>query len=457
MEFIISALGIIAGILAMGLLVFVHEMGHLLMAKMTGIAVEAFSLGFGKELWGFDWGGTRYRISMIPFGGYCKMRGEETADRETLEKEGRTGDPQAMYNRPAWARLLAVIGGPLFNYILAILIFTALFLFGYNETRTSARVAVLEQYNGNTMPAWQAGLRTGDTIIRIGSAPIRSFEEIPLEVALATDETIDMTYTRDGVTNSTRITPRYDRGKGMGMIGVSPMYDTTVWGLDTNAPAYLSNWQLGDKIVSVNGRAVIYAHEIEPLTASLALSNVRFTLSRKGTNLDSVLTLDRFDAKGYSGARIGNAPTFVITNRAPHFFAAWAMGFNACNDNLARNWKGLRFLVRNMGREGMNKNVSGPVGIVTMAGKVATKTDIATFLQFLALLSVGLALFNILPLPGLDGGHVVFNLIEWVTRRRIPEKIRGVVEYAGLIFLIGLSVLVLFNDVFNIARGVTGK
>lgn len=445
-----TIIGIIIAILVLGVLVFVHELGHFTMSKLNKIGVDAFSLGFGKELFGFTIGETRYRISVIPFGGYCKLRGEETKDRPDA-----AADPRALYNRPPLARLLAIIGGPAFNYLFAVLIMTLLFWVGYTETMIAPRIAVVQNgVEGKPTPAWSSGLRSGDTIISIHNTPIDSFNDIPKVVALNIDKEMEIVFLKNGdagVTNRAMITPRYSKQSGMGFIGVNPLYSPKIGVVQTNSPALRAGLLEGDKIAAIDGKPVKYFYQISELIQDKANRKVALAVERSNTIVNLTATLDRFEGKGYLGVYPGELPTFKVTNRVSGPLNALVRGFKESNNFIVETLNGLVAMFK--GKIDVQRNISGPVRIVQITGEVATKTDFVTLLRFMALISVALGFFNLLPFPGLDGGHVVINTIEMITRKKFPDRARTYIEYAGLVFIVGLSVVVFFNDIVNIFLG----
>lgn len=440
-------IGIIIAILVLGVLVFVHELGHFTMAKINKIGVDAFSVGFGKELFGFTIGETRYRVGVIPFGGYCKMRGEESKDRPDA-----ASDPRALYNRPPLARLLAIVGGPVFNYLFAVLIMTLLFWVGYTDTMISPQVAVVQTgAEGKPTPAWASGLRSGDTIISIHNTAIGSFNDIPKVVALNIDKEMEIVYSRNGKTNRSNITPRYSQQSGMGFIGVNPLYFAKIGLVQTNSPALRAGLIKEDVITAIDGRTVNYFYQISELIQDKANKDVVLRITRTNTVMNINVKLDRFEGKGYLGIYPSDMPMFKVTNRASGPLNAFVRGFTESNNFIVETLNGLVAMFK--GKIDVQRNISGPVRIVQITGEVATKTDLVTLLRFMALISVALGFFNLLPFPGLDGGHVVINFIELITRKKFPEKARTYIEYAGLIFIVGLSVVVFFNDIVNIFLG----
>jgi regulator of sigma E protease len=445
---IMDIVGILEAILVLGVLVFVHELGHFLMAKINGIGVDAFSIGFGKEIFGFTIGETRYRISWIPLGGYCQLRGEESKDRSESAKK----DPRAMYNRPPLARLLAVLGGPVSNYLFAVLVMTVLFLGGFKETFIPSYVAVVpSNADGSQTPAWIAGLRSGDRIISIDGQKVEYFSDIPELVALKKDEKLFLSYLHNGITNTNTIIPRYSKEKGFGFIGVSPLYLPVVGLVQSNSPAFEAGVLPGDTIESIGGKKVSYFYELQDAIKHKTNQEILLGISRSNVFIAKNIRIGRFEGNGYLGIASGKVPTVEKFFQEKNVVVAFQKGLEECNLLLVKTIKGLGALFQ--GKIDVQKNISGPIRIVQLTGEVAAKTDFVTLVRLVVLISVALGFFNLLPFPGLDGGHVVFNLIELISRRKFPETLRRYIEYAGLAFIIALSIVVLFNDVFNIWMG----
>lgn len=453
-------LGIIIAIFLLGVLIFVHELGHLLMAKLGKIAVEEFSIGMGKEIWGFDMGGTRYRIGRLPFGGFCRMRGEENEDRkdggEKIEK-----DPNAMYNRPAWARFITIIGGAGFNYLFAVLIMILLFMFGFNEEVVTPLIHVEEtNASGVFTPAYLAGLRDGDLILEINGESVTEFADILEPVAFGSGEELSILYLRKGSTNFTTVIPVMDEEEGMGTVGIDYLYTSTIGGTAEGSAAELAGLEAGDKIIAINGNEVTYFNDIPAIVNPIPGQDVTLKIERSDEdgnteNFSQVLTVGTNEnGLGILGVYQGEVNSEMV-HRQAGFFRSFGVGFVEANALLGKTVKGLGTLFS--GKVNVQKNVSGPIRIVQIMARVAMYTNFSALLQFMALISVALGFFNLLPIPGLDGASALVALFEMITTIRPPEKFIIALETVGMVFIIGLSILVFSNDLFNIFAGWFGK
>lgn len=448
-----NILGILIAILVLGILIFVHELGHYIMAKSTGIAVDEFAIGFGKELIGWQRGETRYRINIFPLGGYCKMRGEESKDRNKTEadQEEKTvpaKDPHAMYNRPAWARVLAILGGPVFNYLFAVLLFSLLFMFGLKEERQDFTINVVPTNSqGLPTPAVQAGLKDGDRLISINGKAVNNYAVLMEQAGMNARVSLPLVYLREGKTNTVTITPEKHPERGLGFIGVYPVYSPVAGMVYRKSPAEKAGIKTGDRILAVNGQKINSFYDMAIPLTNRAGQPTAFLLEREGEKIEVTVTPEQKT----EGIYLGLVPHVIEKRYARNFFHAFWLGFKESNITLSEKiWTSLKTMFS--GNIDVQKNISGPIRIVQITGKVAMYRDFNRLVQFMALISVALGFFNLLPIPGLDGGHFLINTFEMLTGIRPSDKVMTVVEYVGFIFIVLLSVVVLFNDVFNIIR-----
>lgn len=341
------AVGIILALLLFGIIVFVHELGHFLLAKKNGITVSEFSIGMGPRIASTVKGGTRYSLKLLPIGGSCMMG----------EDEGDDMSEGSFNSKSVWARISVIAAGPVFNFILAFLFAVILVSkIGYDEPVVGT---VMEDF-----PAQEAGLQAGDKITKINNKSIHIFREISFYNQFHQGETMEVSYVRDGEKHQTKIEPKKSEDGGY-LMGITPQ-------------AYQK---------ATLGKALQYG-----------VYEVKFWIE---TTLDS-----------------------------------------------------LKMLVT--GKIGVD-NLSGPVGIVDVVGQsyqesksYGISTVILNLMNFAILLSANLGVMNLLPLPALDGGRLVFLIVEGIRGKRVPPEKEGMVHLAGLILLFGLMIFVLFNDIKRI-------
>jgi regulator of sigma E protease len=450
-------IGIIIAILILGVLILVHELGHFIMARATGIAVDEFAIGFGKELFGWQKGETRYRINLIPLGGYCKMRGEESEDRKTKEQKLKEAlqdeeerkdikkDPHAMYNRPAWARVLAILGGPVFNYIFAILIFSILFMAGIKEEFEDFTIRTLAtNTSGAPTPAVKAGLKNGDRLLSINGKQVVNYRVVMEQFGLNVETPLEVVYQRGNTTNTVTVTPEYNEETGLGVVGLYRLPEPIAWTVDKRSPAQKAGFKSGDVILNVDGNRITSMNDL-----GRYITNTAETYQVSVRRGDSNLVIKVQPQQEKDGLYLGISAIQVKKRYAKNFFHAFAMGFRHTNITLKEQiWGGLKKMFA--GKINVQKNISGPIRIIQYTTKVTMYSDFNRVLQFMALISVALGFFNLLPIPGLDGAHFLINTFEMVTTIKPSEKVMTVIEYVGFFIIIGLSILVVGNDLFNI-------
>ncbi|MGL5721443.1 MAG: RIP metalloprotease RseP [Brevinema sp.] len=442
--------GIIAAILVLGILVAVHETGHLLMAKMCGIRVDVFSVGMGKAIWSHQFGETIYQIGWIPFGGYCAF-GE---DNDETRK-----DPRSIMNAPFWAKFLAIIGGSLFNIIFALFTLIVIYQVGYTERQIVNVVhvspTVIQQEKEVPSPAWEAGVRSGDTITAISDSPIRYFNDITMALLLNQKETPTVSYVRDGQETTVPFTP-IEVDNGMSLLGVAPVRSPEIADIQPDSPAAEAGLRVGDTLISIDGTPIRYAHQAEEaiMLAEQSKKNqdeeIPIQIRRGEETLDYTLTL--------RGSPLG------IEYGAPELISVMVKG-STIGHTLMLAGHELNVQINQMfisiqklftGKVNVQKNLSGPVRIVSITGTIAQTLDFILLIRFAVMLSIALAVFNMMPLPGLDGGILVLSAVRAVfgyTPWAAPvEKVVGWIEQAGMVFLIAIAAFVFINDIRNISQ-----
>lgn len=338
-------------IFALGILVFVHELGHFLVAKMVGIRVERFSLGYPPRMFGKKVGDTDYCVSWIPLGGYVKLAGMVD---ESLDETSITGAPWEFMSKPIYQRFLVIFAGPLMNVLMAVVIIAGIaYWVGIGELSDKPVVGSVVAEK----PAELAGLKEGDTIVRINDKDINSWDDIVGTISVSSrDSALSVTWISDGEEITKEIIPIYDENLQTNMLGISRFVEIHKFGLIPSiGHGFTTTWRITVEIVKVIGK--LFTKEVE-----------------------------------------------------------------------------------------LKNTVAGPVSIFKMIGKSA-QHGWQEYIMLIALISLNLGIFNVLPIPVLDGGHIVYLLIEAVIRRPIPTKTKLIIQQIGMALLLFLIVWVTINDI----------
>lgn len=445
---LMSFFGIVAAIIALGVLIAVHEAGHLLMGKMCNIRVDIFSIGMGKAIWSKKFGETSYQIGWIPFGGYCAF-GEED--------ESNKADPRSILNAPYWAKALTIIGGSLFNMIFAFLMFLLVFGVGYNEFRLS-NVVQVDPFmalgtNKQSSPAWEAGLRSGDTVIAISDVPVRHFTDITVALATENKAQPTVTYIREKATNTLPFTPLQNPDTGMVMLGVSPVSPAEITEVLDSSPAALAGFRVDDVITAINDTPILYAYEVEKMLSNgVKNAELKIQIKRGADNLTLSAILQTNGEAQNLGVVFAPPLTEKVPVKAQNFGQNILLSFNETKKMSGQMLASLQKLFS--GKINVRKNLSGPVRIVSITSEVAQTLNIMYFIRFALMLSIALAVFNMLPIPGLDGGALVLNGVRALTQKtpfaQQAETAVSFIERAGLIILLLIAAFVFYNDIANI-------
>ncbi len=421
--------------LMLGALIFIHESGHYMMAKALGVRVEVFSLGFGPRLAGFFRGGTDYRVSLLPLGGYVKMLGE--SPDETL-----AGSRQEFMSRTKLERFLVLVMGALLNIVVAVVLVTGLYMQGgITEPLFERQPAVIGTLDPNGAAA-AAGLMLRDEVVEVGGLPVPTWHDMKLQIVLNPEKTLDFKVRRDGQLVTVPVTIRATSRERMGIVGIGPWTRMAVAKVEEGSAAAAAGLQSGDVIVSVNGQEFFGGDGYEAFIALLEASAgkpLEFVTEREGSRIAGTVTPVEKDGKGVVGVSLG-LPMSI--RRLPLSGALPA--------SLEYNWKqaGLLFVTLKKLITGdlSPRTLSGPLEIGALTGE-AVRVGWAPFFQFMALVSLQLGVINLLPIPVLDGGHIFILLIEGIMRRDLSMKIKERVLQFGFIMLLLLMGGVIFLDI----------
>jgi len=438
-EFLTSLVAVVA---VLGFMILIHEFGHYAVAKWLGVRVEQFAIGFGKRLVGFRRGDTDYRINAIPLGGYVKMSGENPMD-------DRTDDPGEFLNHSRWHRFLIAIAGPFMNITLAIVLLTVVYMVHYEYPAVLDEPTVIGWILKDT-PAAKAGLQVGDRITRIDGIDNPNWEQIETTEFLSPGQPLDVTVDRGGKPISKTIVPEATGIDQIGMAGWSPKQPCVcITDLTPGMPADKAGLQVGDEILTLNGQPVpALAYMVESLKQT---QDKPITLTvRRNTEIKTFTVQPVLNDKSYR-IGIGNYATKVTT-----------LPFGqALRLSLVRNQRAslmILELVKKMLQGKMSmKSIEGPIRIGQAAGEAASRKGWTPLLELTAAISLNLGIFNLLPIPILDGGVILFLFIEGLMRRDISLRIKERVYQAAFVFLVLFAVMVIYNDLMKTIPGLADR
>ena len=432
-SFVIAVVAV-TGVL--GLLVLVHEFGHYAIAKLFGVRVEVFSIGFGKRLVGFRRGDTDYRISAIPLGGYVKMSGENPMEQ-------RTGDPAEFMSHPRWQRFLVAIAGPAMNILLAIGVLTGVYMVRYEKPMYLDEPAVIGWVQDGSVAA-KAGIQAGDRIIRVENKQNPTWEDLETEVLLNPGQTLPLGVQRGDQVLQTSITPEKTGPNEIGADpGWTPVEHTNVSGVEPGLPAASAGIKVGDEITALNGQPV---HSMAAILHFLQQNKgkpVQVAVLRNGQTLTMNITPVETVVDGQKLYRIG------IGHREP--VRAMKLPFpQAFSKSLEQNKRYSVLIIDLVGKLVQHKvsmkQIDGPIGIAGAAGQAAQAQGWAPLLELTAMISLNLGIFNLFPIPIMDGGVILLLLIEGLMRRDISLRIKERIYQAAFVFLLLFAVVVIYND-----------
>jgi regulator of sigma E protease len=416
-------------LIVIGILVFVHEFGHFIMAKRAGVRVEKFSLGMGPKLFGFKKGDTEYVLSALPLGGYVKMAGENP-------DEEPTGASDEFQSKTVWQRAKIAVTGPLTNILLAFIIMPFVFMVGtYSEG--PAKVGYVETGS----PGERSGFKAGDVIKEINGRNIRDWNKAWILIAMNPDTDVTAVIERQGEKQVLTLRPEVGTELKIGMSGLVPDTPAEIGKLKPGFPAELAGIKVNDKIIAVDGKTVIHWNQFAKRVRDSKGNKITLLLERNGKRIDKTIL-----PKEDSGRLvIGVEPLTRLVFKKYGFFESLRLGFGKTIEYIDLTFITLKkLLTLNLSI----KMLGGPVMIAQMSGQAAD-AGLSAFLSLLALISISLGILNLLPIPVLDGGLLVFLAIEAVRGKPLSRKVMEVTQSAGAVLLITLIVVVSYNDIMR--------
>jgi regulator of sigma E protease len=427
--------GIVFAIIGLGVIVLVHEWGHFVVARFFGVRVDVFSIGYGNRIFGWKRGDTDYRISVFPFGGYVRMAGENPA-------EERTGAPNEFLGKPRWQRLLIILAGPIMNGVLAFILLWGLYVVGMPiASYMHSAVEVAGVLPGS--PAAKAGLKPGDKIVEINGTKISDWEQAGSDSVIVPGHDLNMQVNRAGSVIPLKISVPQNVSDAFSVLGY-PQSRIIVDSISPGLPAAKAGLKPGDEIVSLDGAPAVGFEYMVDYLQKVGGKPIALVVQRGTQRIPMTMTLIYGDPDGL-GKR-------------------WVVGFAHVLDSIhesypvmdaaQQSWGQSTVFVKELtivlgglitGRVSI-KQLAGPVGIVRMSTEAA-KLGVPEFILFMAFLSVNLGFLNLLPIPILDGGHVLMLAIEGTLRRDLSLAVKERFVQVGLVFLLVVIGFVTYYDI----------
>ncbi len=423
-----------------GVMIIIHELGHYWAARYFDIRVDTFSIGFGPRMFGFRRGETDFRIAWIPFGGYVRMAGEQPTDEP---------DPRGFLSKPRWQRLIVVFAGPAMNIVLAVALLAGLYMVRYPKLASAQGPAAIGYVKPDS-PAAKANLKEGDIIVQIDNKANPTWEDVLLIEVVSANKELPLIIQRDGERIPAVVTPELDPKAGLGLAGWAERTDIEVGGLVAGMDAEKKGLLKGDVLISINGLPIRTVYRIHEVLKKSEGKPVEIVYRRDGQDHTVSITPAFSDVMGASGRwmiGVELAPRVVYTRLGP---------VDAMRESVRQNTKGAtliyQFLHAIIERRSSPKSLEGPIRIAQLSGEAAREGPMS-FINLMATVSLNLAIFNLLPIPILDGGVILLLLIEMLMRRDLSLALKETVFKLGFVFLMMVVVFVLYNDISKLLPG----
>ena len=448
--------------IVLGIMVLIHELGHFIVAKLCGVRVETFSIGFGTRLFGFRHGETDYRISLLPLGGYVKMSGEygsepltDDPDQRVLNQAQMDGD---LTSKPRWQRVLIAVAGPFANFLLAIFLLFLVAHYHHEVDQYLTGPAIVDYVPVNS-PAGHDGLVAGDTITRFNKAVNPTWEQLIDEAALNLNRPLPFTFTHNGQPHAGTLTvAANDQSEfsedNLMTAGLIPRMDNgpvDVLSVSADSPASRAGLKAGDQLVRINN---LSPHSVYALLAYLKDANgatSSLDILRQGQPLTLTATPEKMSSAGADTQyRLGftyRPPPADIQHLPAAAASAQSLQENRNNSKLV-----LRIIHGLFTRHVSIKQMSGPVGIAQQID-IATQLGIWPLVDLMAVISLQLGIFNLFPVPPLDGGMIFFLLVESIMRRDVNQRFKELVYQVAFVCVILFAFFILFNDITKLHLG----
>jgi regulator of sigma E protease len=423
-----------------GVMIMIHELGHFWAARFFDVKVETFSFGFGPRLFGFRRGDTDYRFSIILFGGYVKMAGEQIGDEHAA-------DPGSLLAKPRWQRLIISFAGPFMNVVLAVGLLTGLFMVKYQKVSDADMQAVI----GHVMPdspAAKAGIQDGDRIVKLDGKQNPTWEDVGLKELQGAYRPMFLTIERNSKRFETTVTPTMGERSGLGFAGWDERGEVQLGEITPHLPADKAGLKKGDLLIAVNGQPIHSLFKFQEITQNSGGQPVEIDFERNREKRHLTVRPVFASIDGPERWMIGVMPQQklnLITTR---------LSFpDAFHESVRQNAKGAlmiaQFLKGMVERRMSPKNLTGPIGIAQLSGEAAREGPSA-FVLLMSMVSLNLAIFNLLPIPILDGGVIVMLFVEMIMHRDLSLNVKEAVFKVGFVAIMVIVAFAIYNDISRI-------
>jgi regulator of sigma E protease len=415
--------------------VFVHELGHFLAARRVGVRVLTFSLGFGPKILKFTRGDTEYCVSAIPLGGYVKMAGENPDDP-------RSGQPDEFLSKTKWQRFQILIMGPLMNIVLAVVVLAIVLAQGASVAAYRDEAPVVGVVVKGS-PAERAGLMVGDRILSVNGDTVDTWEQLLLQVATKANRDVTLAIARGGQTVAVSVRPEAEGRFEVGTLGVMPDTHPIVSSVIAGGPADKAGLKAKDEILSFNGEPMVFRSQLITAISENAGRNVELTVKRGNETLHLTATPEQRGSRGMMDMYLSDR----VRSFTPGPIEAVKM---SVEENVESSGLIFRTLAGLFTGETSVRQLQGPVGIAQLSGESASEGWVPLF-SLMAMLSINLGILNLMPIPVLDGGHILILMLEGIARRDFSMRVKEKMLLAGFVVLMMLMVTVIYNDLTRIS------
>jgi regulator of sigma E protease len=428
---------ILAFLFVLGVLIFVHELGHFLVARWHGVRVHTFSLGFGPKLVKFRRGDTEYCISAVPLGGYVKLAGETVED-------ARTGAPDEFLSKSKWVRFQVYLAGPIMNILLAIVVLAGVLAQGADVPTYEQSPPVIGHVEPGS-PAEAAGLRPGDRVLTVQGRAVATWDQLLLEILPRAHQALKVTALRDGQTIELTVTPGSEGRYEVGEVGVRPVLRPEIRAVTAGSPAERAGFQPGDVIVAVAEEQQPSLERVIVRIQNSADAPISFVVERSGAPVSLTVTPEGAPGAALIGV---NLSAYEVDEVDLNFFQALDM-------SVERNWENTLLIGRTLRglvtRDTPVSQLMGPIGMADLSG-TAAQAGLLSLFNLMAMISLNLGLLNLLPVPVLDGGHIAILAVEGLARRDLSMRVKERILMAGAAVIVLLMVTVIYNDIARLLR-----